>query len=214
MNTWTPIFSKLVDSSVWSEPDYVCKVFVTLLALKDSDQVVRHTAFAIGKKCWPTDEKAEERALEAFKILASPDNRRIEPQPFEGRRIEKVEDGWLVLNGLYYEDMMRSISRKVYKARKQREYRAMARGKPLHGEVAAVKALENGDEREFERIAAAPRRGDGEEVKGGVVWVKSVAQAAQPAQPVAVPLPVASAPDPGVRAVTISLEENESPSGP
>jgi hypothetical protein len=104
--------------------------------------------------------------------------------------------------------------REYFRIHKRKERARLRKGKPLHGEVAAVKALENGDEREFERIAAAPRRGDGEEVNGGVVWVKSVAQAAQPAQPVAVPLPVASAPDPGVRAVTISLEENESPSGP
>jgi hypothetical protein len=154
MITWTPIFSKIVDSSLWWEPDYVCKVFVTLLALKDADQVVRHTAFAIGKKCWPTDEKAEAKALDALKILSSPDKRRIEPQPHDGRRIQKVDDGWLVLNGMYYEDMMRAISRKVYKARKQREYRALGRGTPLSGEGAAVKALNNGDEETFDRIAA------------------------------------------------------------
>jgi hypothetical protein len=128
MNTWTPIFSKIVDSSIWAEPDYVCKVFITMLALKDADQVVRHNAYAIGKKCWPGDDEAEERAIKALKIMSSPDKRRIEKQPYEGRRIEKVEDGWLVLNGEVYEKLMRSINRRKYKTDKQREYREDAKG--------------------------------------------------------------------------------------
>lgn len=137
MNTWTPLFSKLVDSSVWTEPDYVCKVFITMLALKDADQVVRYNAFALGRKCWPNDGKAEARVLDALKILSSPDKKRLEPQPHEGRRIRKVDDGWLLLNGQWYEDMMRSINRKAYKAAKQREYREKKKGvgsQPLPGE--------------------------------------------------------------------------------
>jgi hypothetical protein len=123
-NSFAPVFSNIVDSSLWSEPDYVCKVFVTLLALKEQDHVARVNAFAIGKKCWPADIKgAESRALDALARLQSPDTTRIEPQPHEGRRIQKVEGGYLILNGQYYEDMMRELSRKVYKARKEREYR-------------------------------------------------------------------------------------------
>jgi hypothetical protein len=143
MNSFAPVFSQIVDSSLWTEPDYVCKVFVTLLAIKNSDHVARVTAFALGRKCWPLEPgKAEERAIAALKILAAPDKKRIEPQPHEGRRIEKVADGYLVLNGQFYEDLMRDTSRKVYKARKEREYRALRRGTPLDGETAAVKRLE------------------------------------------------------------------------
>lgn len=124
MTSFAPVFSKIVDSSLWSEPDYVCKVFVTLLAVKNSDHVARITAYALGKKCWPVDpDGAERRALDALKILSSPDLKRIEPQAFEGRRIERVEDGWLVLNGQQYEDMAREITRKVYQARWQRQKR-------------------------------------------------------------------------------------------
>lgn len=123
MDSWTPLFSKIVDSSLWSEPDHVCKVFITLLAKKDADQVSRMTAYAIGKKCWPGDPEAEVRALDALQILSQPDTKRVEKQPHEGRRIKRVEDGWLVLNGRLYEDMMRAVSRKVYKARWAREHR-------------------------------------------------------------------------------------------
>lgn len=153
MNTWTPVFSKIVDSSIWTEPDSVCKVFITMLALKDADQVVRFNAFGLARRCWPTDPDAEKRVLEALAVLSSPDTKRIEPQPYDGRRIQKVQEGWLILNGQTYEDLMRSVNRRAYKASKQAEYRA--KSKPLNGEARAVAALENGRTDEFERIAEA-----------------------------------------------------------
>ena len=98
--------------------------------------------------------------LKALDILSSPDTKRIEPQPHEGRRIQKTDDGWLILNGQYYEDMMRSINRKAYKAAKQREYRAKKElpgvGTPLAGESEACRALKDGDGERFEEIAATP----------------------------------------------------------
>ncbi len=133
MDTWTPLFSKIVDSSVWSESDNVVKVFLTMLALKDADQIVRYNAFAIAQRA----HKTEAEVLEALAVLSAPDKKRIEPQPYEGRRIERTEDGWILLNGQYYEDLMRTINRRAYKAAKQREYRAKRKG-PLAGERAYV----------------------------------------------------------------------------
>lgn len=164
MNTWTPLFSRLVDSSVWTEPDYVCKVFITMLALKDADQVVRYNAFALGRKCWPSDEDAEARVLDALKVLSSPDKKRLEPQPHEGRRVRKVDDGWLILNGQAYEDLMRSINRKAYKAQKQREYRAAAKSKwPINSERAGVTPHEfqerHGYDKTPEELAADENQG-------------------------------------------------------
>lgn len=112
MTGYTPIFSKIVDSSLWCEPDFVVKVFITMLAKKDRDNVVRGSAFNISQ--W--SKKTEKEVLEALKLLANPDTRRLEPQPFEGRRIEKVEDGWLILNGGYYQGLMVSINRRAYKS--------------------------------------------------------------------------------------------------
>ena len=94
MNSFAPVFSKLVESSLWSEPDFVCKVFITLVVIKDSDHIARINAFSLGRKCWPLEpEVSEARAIEALKVLTSPDKRRIEPQPYDGRRIENVADG-------------------------------------------------------------------------------------------------------------------------
>ncbi len=158
MNTWTPLFSKIVDSSVWMEDDYVVKLFVALMALKDADQIVRYNAYALGKKCWPGDDGAEKKALKALKILSSPDTRRIEPQPYDGRRIERVEDGWLILNGQAYEDMMRKINRRAYKAGKQAEYRARKRVGAAYaeGQTRFVAAVKEGDQEKADAIAAEP----------------------------------------------------------
>jgi len=148
MDTWAPIFSKIVDSSLWDESDVVVKVFLTLLAKKDADHVVRASAYMIGN--WA--RKTEKETLEALKVLSSPDKRRLEPQPHDGRRIERTRDGtgWFILNGQNYEDLMREVNRRVYKARKQREYRAaLAKHKgPIAGERQYVKDLENGTLRE------------------------------------------------------------------
>jgi hypothetical protein len=153
---------------LWEEPDWVVKVFLTMLAVKDADQVVRVNAYGLGRKCWPRDDGAEARVLEALKVLSSPDKRRLEPQPHEGRRIEKVAEGWFILNGQTYEDMMRKINRKAYQAEwqagyrqkkkgasessgKKPRYRKSKPGTPLPGENAGVKALGDGDQEAFDR---------------------------------------------------------------
>lgn len=123
MNHYVPLFSKIVDSSLWSEPDTVIKVFLSMLAKKDKDDVVRGSAFAISQ--WA--RKSEVEVIEALKVLSSPDTKRIEPQPFDGRRIEKVKEGWLVLNGAYYQREMQKVNRREYLRVKKAEQRARER---------------------------------------------------------------------------------------
>lgn len=119
MSGWTPVWSMIVDSSLWEEPDYVCKVFLTMLAIKDHDHIVRLDPYKLAKK----SHKTEQEVIDALKVLSSPDTRRLSPQEFEGRRIEKVEDGWLMLNGEKYRRMMSRIQRREYQAEWQRGYR-------------------------------------------------------------------------------------------
>ena len=123
MDSFTPIFSKIVDSSIWEETYQVRVLWTTILALKDSDHVVRYNAYRLARRANMT----EQEVIDALEVLLKPDTRRLEEQPYDGRRLEKVEDGYLVLNGHVYEQMMRDVSRKVYKARKEREYRERKR---------------------------------------------------------------------------------------
>jgi hypothetical protein len=154
MDFYTPLFSKIVDSSLWSEPDHVVKMFVTMLALKDQDFVVRWTAFALGKKCWPQDLAegvAERRAMDALKILSEPDTSRIEPQPFDGRRIERVMDGYKILNGEHYRDVMRKINARNGNSERQKRFREKQGKKGQPGVSGAYKGREGRFERALER---------------------------------------------------------------
>jgi hypothetical protein len=129
MEYWNPIFSRIVDSSIWLEPDFVRIVFVTMLAKKDYDHVCRGSAFQISR--W--SNKTEAETLEALRILSEPDKRRVEPQPHEGRRIQKVLEGWLILNGEVYQNLMRGMNRREYKTKWQRDNRNSAKTQIRHG---------------------------------------------------------------------------------
>ena len=50
MNTWTPLWTQIVDSSLWEEPLCVRVLFVTMLALKDAEHIVRSDAYKLHKK--------------------------------------------------------------------------------------------------------------------------------------------------------------------
>lgn len=155
MNLWQPLWNTVVESSLWDEDDYVVKVFITMIACQDLDHIVRHNAYALSRK----SRKTEAEVLEALKILSEPDAKRLEAQEHDGRRIKAVEEGWLILNGEKYQDLMklemrRANNRKSQAAfRKRQEEKRLKMGAPLPGETAAVKAMENGDDDGAERIA-------------------------------------------------------------
>lgn len=141
MDFYTPLFSKVVDSSLWDEPDYVIKVFLTMIAKKDRDQVCRGNAYNIAQ--W--SRKTEKEVLDAFVILAEPDTRRLEPQPHDGRRIERVEGGWMILNGKFYQDLMAVVNRRAKKAtyeknRRERIKIPKSQDKPPSGKYRADEA--------------------------------------------------------------------------
>lgn len=119
MSSWTPLWSQAVESSLWDEPDAVVKVFLTMMALKDEDHVCRYDAYALARK----SRKTEVEVLEILKILASPDTKKLTPQPFEGRRIQAVEGGWLILNGEKYREMVQREMKRRRDARAARAYR-------------------------------------------------------------------------------------------
>lgn len=123
--SFAPIFNTILDSSVWTEPYHVRLLWLAMLTLKGSDQVVRgYNAYKLARRA----NIEPEEALEALKILSAPD-KRWPNQAYEGRRIEEVAcDCWKVLNGAEYQTQMSQVLRRKYKADKQRQYRLRDRG--------------------------------------------------------------------------------------
>ncbi len=160
MNTWAPIWSPIVDSSLWEEDGDVVKVFISMIATKDSDHICRMDAYKIGKKCnflCPDGSVDEIKVLDILKILASPDTRRKIKQEYEGRRIKAVDDGWLVLNGEKYRKMVSEEMKKARNRRSQDAFRKRKKGLPLAGEQAAVKAYANGQvDENFQPVKSSP----------------------------------------------------------
>ncbi len=154
--TWTPLMDSVVDSSLWTEPYYVRVLFITLLALKTKDMVVRRSAFAIAQRAHMT----EREVLDGLKVLSSPDKKRLEPQPFDGRRIERQADGgWLILNGLYYRNLISKVKRRqdktAWEARKRAE-KKLAKNVPSAAERNYERGVKDGtiDAQTGERVAA------------------------------------------------------------
>ncbi len=109
MSGYTKLFSTIVNSTIWNEPDSVRLVWITMLATADKNGIVEasipglaHISRVSLKDC--------EKALE---ILLAPDPYSRTPE-FDGRRIEKVDGGWFLLNHPKYRAKMSADERREY----------------------------------------------------------------------------------------------------
>ena len=148
MTGWVPIVSDIVDSSLWDEPDYVIKVFLSMLAKKDADFIVWGDIYTIAKHANKRDRIEE--VLEAIRILESPDTKKpLVKQKFDGRRIEAVTGGWKILNGPKYQQLVSDFREK----KRKREWAAKHRNSALlPGEASNEKMTELYGSEEAERL--------------------------------------------------------------
>ena len=98
---YNKLFSKIVNSSVWLSPTDHRIVWITFLALMDQDGFV---AIASIPNVAHTARVSLEAAQEAVLAFESPDPL-DSTQEFEGRRVERVPGGWMVLNAPKYRAM-------------------------------------------------------------------------------------------------------------
>ena len=121
------LYSTVTSSSLWGEPLHVRIVFVSMLARCDEDGYYGASIVGLGRDAGLPFEVPGNRALvdEALAILIAPDvNSRSEEN--EGRRIEKVEGGWLVLNAPKYREMR--TGKQIWEAERKAAQRAKAKG--------------------------------------------------------------------------------------
>lgn len=120
MAGWTKLFSSIVTSSIWCEDDKTFRVWVALLALSDQEGLVEGSVPGLANLCRLTPD--EMRA--ALEKLSSPDPDSRSPE-FEGRRIEKIEGGWKLLN--YEKYRQKAVAGEGSRAPYYRAYRARKR---------------------------------------------------------------------------------------
>lgn len=116
--SWTPLFSTIIDSSVWRTSKETRLVWITLLAKKNRDGFVRAALWALARDAGVTEDECRD----AIRVLESPDPESHCCQD-EGRRIRPVDGGWVVLNHHLYRDMISRANQRAKQAAWQKEYR-------------------------------------------------------------------------------------------
>jgi len=144
MNSFAILSGSLTESTLWGESNETRILFITMLTRCNRDGIVYSTVFGLSHLARLPIEDTEK----SLAILVRPDTKNPQ-QDYEGRRIEKVEDGWQVLNHRKFIEKAKALTVRAYKtkwAREDRhakkEYRVKS-GSTL-AEKLAVKAEQDG----------------------------------------------------------------------
>lgn len=115
---YTKLFSSIVASTIWREDVSTKVLWVTMLAMKNERHIVEGSVPGLAHLAGVSLEQCST----SLKKLESPDPY-SRNQEHEGRRIEPVDGGWLILNGEYYRKKMSLDERREYQRIKQAQYR-------------------------------------------------------------------------------------------
>lgn len=111
----------IIKSSIWSEPPATRVVWITMLAIKDENGFVSTSRSGLCRLCNVTQLEFDA----AISCLESPDIESRTPDN-DGRRIDKIDGGWIILNNDKYrlhDDIQRDKTRE--RVRKYREKKAL-----------------------------------------------------------------------------------------
>lgn len=137
MSGYTKLFSNILDSTIWGESKETRLVWITMLAMKNGDQVVEASIPGLARRAGVSSDECEQ----SLKRLLAPDPY-SRTKEHEGRRIKAVDGGWLILNGAAYRNRMSKDERREYKRIKAAEYRQNK--KLLTGEASHAALEANG----------------------------------------------------------------------
>ena len=118
MYGYTKLFSSILTSTIWGEPKEVKILWITMLALANKDGMVEGSVPGLAHTAHLNPEETES----ALKALSTPDlwSRTKE---HEGRRIEAVDGGWILLNHGKYRHLMSAEERREYNRVQQQKHR-------------------------------------------------------------------------------------------
>lgn len=133
---YAKLFTRILDSSIWLESDETLRVWITLLAAMDRDGFASFAS--VGNLAHRARVSVDDTRA-AVSILESPDEDSSDPS-HDGRRIERVPGGWLVLNAKKYRNLRDDRDRRDQTREAVRRHRAdVSRGKPDVADVSRGK---------------------------------------------------------------------------
>jgi hypothetical protein len=115
---YVKLFGSILDSSIMDAPVATRWTWVALMAMADQDGKVEASMGGVAHRARVTREECEL----AFAYFTSPDPESKTPDN-EGRRIEKVDGGWRLLNYEYYRDLQDQEDRRAKAAARQQRRR-------------------------------------------------------------------------------------------
>lgn len=116
---YTKLFASIVASTIWREDDKTRLVWITMLAMKNERHMVEASVPGLADLARVSLQECEA----SLKKLESPD-KYSRNQDHQGRRIERVNGGWVILNGEFYRRQMSLEDRREYQRIYHRKYRA------------------------------------------------------------------------------------------
>jgi hypothetical protein len=121
---YNKLFAKILDSSIWLESTTTRIVWLTFLAAMDESGFVQFASVPNVALRARVPLPAAEKAIAC---LEGPDANSADPD-HEGRRIEKVPGGWVVLNAEKYRDLVTRAIQQAQTRARVAKHRANKRG--------------------------------------------------------------------------------------
>ena len=115
---FTKLFQEIVTSSIWQAPYHVRIVWTSFLAIAGADGIACVSPGSVARLANIT----EEEAADALVWLTSTDKDSRSPE-WDGRRIERVSGGYLILNHSRYRNIRTEAQKAAYMREYMREYR-------------------------------------------------------------------------------------------
>ncbi len=155
LNHFVKIYGSIIRSTVWQTKPHIKLTWLTMLILADSEGRVEGSIPGLAATTGVSIDEVEE-ALECFR---SPD-KYSRTKDNDGRRIEDIRGGWLVLNHNLYRDMRTETQQK--QASRQQKYREKKKKtvKAAKGKAAAAGAFEPAPSPVVTRRATKRDKGD------------------------------------------------------
>lgn len=117
--TFTKLFSSITESTVWCEPAHTRLVWITMLAMADRKGRVWASVPGLANRARVPQEDVE-KALDTF---MKPD-RYSRTKDHDGRRIEEIDGGWILLNHSKYREIRDQEDVREKAAERKRKQRA------------------------------------------------------------------------------------------
>lgn len=119
MSGYTKLFSSILDSTIWREDKETKIVWITMLAMVDKHGEIQASIPGLADRARVTIPECQE----ALAALMAPDEF-SRTKDHDGRRVEEIEGGWLLLNyESYREKLSAEDQREKARLRKQRQRR-------------------------------------------------------------------------------------------